>query len=102
MQVRFVKSRAPEPSHLLIENVAILPDWQGKGIGGVLLGHAETIARSLQLNEMRLYSNALFLTNISCYAHRGFSEFLREHHARWGGVVHMKKPLEPLSLHISY
>jgi selenophosphate synthetase-related protein len=24
----------PESSHLLIENVAVLPDWQGKGIGG--------------------------------------------------------------------
>jgi GNAT superfamily N-acetyltransferase len=85
----------PEPSHLLIENVAVLPDWQGRGIGTVLLGHAETVARSLQLNEMRLYSNALFLTNISFYAHRGFSEFLREQHAKWGGVVHMKKSVEP-------
>ena len=64
-----------------------LPDWQGKGIGGVLLDRAETVARSLQLNEMRLYSNAMFLTNLSFYARRGFSEFLRE--------VHMKKPVEP-------
>jgi GNAT superfamily N-acetyltransferase len=85
----------PELSHLLIENVAVLPDWQGKGIGGVLLEHAETIARALQLNEMRLYSNAMFLTNLSFYAHRGFSEFLREQHAKFGVVVHMKKPIEP-------
>jgi GNAT superfamily N-acetyltransferase len=84
----------PEPSHLLIENVAVLPDWQGKGVGGALLDRAEAIARSLRLNEMRLYSNAMFLTNISFYAHRGFSEFLREHHPKWGGVVHMKKPVE--------
>ena len=35
----------PGPSHLLIENVAVLPEWHGKGIGGFLLGHAETIAR---------------------------------------------------------
>jgi GNAT superfamily N-acetyltransferase len=84
----------PEPSHLLIENVAVLPDWQDKGVGGVLLARAETIARSLHLNEMGLYSNAMFLTNISFYAHRGFSEFLREHHVKWGGVVHMKKPVE--------
>jgi GNAT superfamily N-acetyltransferase len=84
----------PEPSHLLIENVAVLPDWQGKGIGGLLLEHAETIARSLQLNEMRLYSNAMFLTNLSFYAHRGFFEFMREQHARFGVVVHMKKPVD--------
>jgi N-acetylglutamate synthase-like GNAT family acetyltransferase len=64
----------PESLHLLIENVAVLPDWQGRGVGSMLLGRAETIARSLQLNEMRLYSNAMFLTNISFYARRGFSE----------------------------
>jgi GNAT superfamily N-acetyltransferase len=85
----------PESLHLLIENVAVLPDWQGRGVGSMLLGRAETIARSLQLNEMRLYSNAMFLTNISFYARRGFSEFLREHDAKWGGVVHMKKSVEP-------
>lgn len=83
----------PESSHLLIENVAVLPEWHGKGIGGLLLEHAETIARSLRLNELRLYTNAMFSTNISFYAHRGFEEFQREQHARWGGVVHMKKSL---------
>ncbi|THD70345.1 MAG: N-acetyltransferase [Bradyrhizobium sp.] len=81
----------PESSYLLIENVAVLPEWHDKGIGGLLLGHAETIARSLRLNELRLYTNAMFSTNISFYAHRGFEEFQREQHATWGGVVHMKK-----------
>src|SRR5579862_9220756 len=37
----------PESSHLLIENVAVLPEWHGKGMGGLLLRHAEIIARSL-------------------------------------------------------
>ena len=83
-----------EPSYLLIENVAVLPDWHGKGIGGVLLERAETIARSLRLNELRLYTNAMFATNIAFYAHRGFSEFLREQHAPLGVVVHMKKSIE--------
>jgi GNAT superfamily N-acetyltransferase len=83
----------PEPSHLLIENIAVLPDWHGKGIGGLLLEHAETIARSLRLPELRLYTNAMFATNIAFYAHRGFTEFLREQHAGLGGVVHMKKAI---------
>ena len=39
----------PRPSHLLIENVAVLPDWHGHGVGGLLLGRAETIARSIGL-----------------------------------------------------
>lgn len=85
----------PESTHLLIENVAVLPEWHGKGIGGLLLGRAETIARSLRLNELRLYTNTMFSSNIAFYAHRGFQEFQREQHDKWGGVVHMKKPVGP-------
>jgi GNAT superfamily N-acetyltransferase len=85
----------PKPSHLLIENVAVLPDQHGKGIGGLLLKRAETIARSLGFNELRLYTNAMFAANIAFYAHRGFEEFLREPDAAGGEVVHMKKSVEP-------
>jgi len=84
----------PRPSHLLIENVAVLPDRHGEGIGGLLLKRADAIARSLGLSELRLYTNALFSANISFYAHRGFEEFLREPHAAGGEVVHMKKSVE--------
>src|SRR5512140_2241907 len=55
----------PEESYLLIENVAVLPDYQHKGIGESLLQHAETLARSLGLTELRLYTNAAFGTNIA-------------------------------------
>lgn len=85
----------PKPSHLLIENVAVLPDRHGCGVGGLLLRHADEIARSLGLNELRLYTNAMFSTNIAFYARRGFEEFLREPHPPGGEVVHMKKPVEP-------
>ena len=84
----------PEPSHLLIENLAVLPDRHGSGIGGLLLQRAETLARSLGLNELRLYTNAKFATNITFYARRGFEEFLREPHPAGGEVVHMRKSIE--------
>jgi GNAT superfamily N-acetyltransferase len=84
----------PRPSHLLIENVAVLPDRHGEGIGDLLLRRADAIARSLGLRELRLYTNALFSANISFYAHRGFQEFLREPHVAGGEVVHMKKCVE--------
>jgi GNAT superfamily N-acetyltransferase len=64
----------PRPSHLLIENVAVLPDHHGKGIGGLLLKRAETIARSLGFNELRLYAKAMFAANTAFYAHRGFED----------------------------
>jgi N-acetylglutamate synthase-like GNAT family acetyltransferase len=87
----------PKPLHLLIENVAVLPDWHGSGIGGILLERAEAIARCLGLDQLRLYTNAMFSTNIAFYAHRGFEEFLREQHPARGEVVHMRKSV-PLAL----
>lgn len=81
----------PKPSHLLIENIAVLPERHREGIGGVLLKQAETIARPLGVNELRLYTNAKFSTNLSFYARRGFSEFLREPHVAGGEIVHMRK-----------
>jgi len=46
-----------EPGYLLLENVAVLPAAQGRGIGSRLLGLAEEQARSLGLSEVRLYTN---------------------------------------------
>jgi GNAT superfamily N-acetyltransferase len=71
----------------LIENIALLPDRYGEGIGGMLLEQAETIARSLGVNELRLYTDAKFSTNLSFYARRGFSEFLRAPHVAGGEIV---------------
>jgi GNAT superfamily N-acetyltransferase len=66
-----------QEDHLLVENVAVRPDQQGKGLGEWLLQHAEGIARSLDLEEMRLYTNAAFTSNIAFYAKRGYEEYRR-------------------------
>ena len=50
----------PAADHLLIENIAVRPDQQGKGIGERLLLHAEGLASSLGFDEIRLYTNAAF------------------------------------------
>jgi N-acetylglutamate synthase-like GNAT family acetyltransferase len=81
----------PQASFLLIENIAVHPNQQGKGLGDLLLNHAETIARSLHLNELQLYTNAAFISNIEFYARRGFEEFRREPFPAGGVTVHMKK-----------
>ncbi len=38
----------PAPDHLLIENIAVRPDQQGRGLGDLLLRHAETLALSME------------------------------------------------------
>lgn len=84
----------PEPSSLLVENVAVLPDHQGQGVGDTLLRHAEEVARSLQLSELRLYTNAAFASNLAFYTRRRFEPFRREALRAGGELVHMKRVIE--------
>jgi N-acetylglutamate synthase-like GNAT family acetyltransferase len=85
----------PQAQHLLIKNIAVRPDQQGKRIGDLLLKHAEDTARALHLAELRLYTNVAFVSNIEFYSRRGFEEFGRETLAVGGVVVHMKKMIGP-------
>src|SRR5262249_5883402 len=83
----------PQPDHLLIENIAVRPDQQGKGLGDILLKHAEDCGRLLGLGEVLLYTNAMFAANLAFYAKRGYAEFRRETLAPGAVAVHMRKPL---------
>ena len=83
-----------EPAHLLIENIAVMPERHGAGIGSALLERAATVARAFGVNEMRLYFNARFAANHLFYSRRGFVEFMREPHPAGGEIVHMKKSIE--------
>ena len=65
--------------HLLIENIAVSPEAQGFGIGGMLLEHAYAEARALGLAEVRLYTNAKMTENLRYNPRRGFVEIGRAH-----------------------
>ena len=77
---------------LLIENVAVLPEFQGQGFGQRLLQHAEDLARTLSPGEMRLYTNQRLAQNIRLYSALGYL-FDHEEVLSAGVVVHMRKPL---------
>ena len=62
----------PKVDYLLIENVAVLPEFQKQGIGRRLLDHAEQIAQQLELHELRLYTNELFEGNVALYESLGY------------------------------
>jgi GNAT superfamily N-acetyltransferase len=80
----------PEGDCLLIENVAVLPAFQGRGFGTRLLKFAEELAASLGLPGMRLYTNKLFVQNIRLYAALGY-RVEREEELNGGIVIHMMK-----------
>lgn len=75
---------------LLIENVAVHPGWQGRGVGRTLLHHAEREARRLAYTNLYLYTNELMVENIALYAKYGYIEYARR---REDGFcrVHMRK-----------
>jgi len=80
----------PEGDCLLIENVAVLPAFQGRGFGTRLLKLAEGLAASLALAGVRLYTNKLFVQNIRLYEALGY-RMEREEELNGGVAVHMIK-----------
>jgi predicted N-acetyltransferase YhbS len=71
-----------KPGYLLLENVAVAPWAQGKGIGGMLLALAEEHAAGLGVGQIRLYTNAAMTENLAYYPRRGY---LETHRARQDG-----------------
>jgi GNAT superfamily N-acetyltransferase len=65
---------AEEHDHLLIENVAVIPERQGEGIGRALLCFAEQRAREARIDLLRLYTHALMSENLVIYARLGYRE----------------------------
>ncbi len=70
----------PAADHLLIENVAVAPRLQGRGIGGHLLRLAEEQARARRLPEVRLYTNEAMTENLTYYQRHGYRETYRMTH----------------------
>ena len=77
-----------------------LPAFQGRGHGRRLLAHAETVAASLGLPAMRLYTNTLFAENVQLYRRLGY-RVDREGPFKGSFTVYMSKPLgSPPSQHM--
>jgi len=60
--------------HLLLDNIAVRPDRQGRGLGRRLMAFAESEARRLGRTELRLYTHAMMTENIALHRRLGFVE----------------------------
>ena len=64
----------PGGAHLLVENVAVAPKAQGRGLGRELMAFAERRAAQLGMAELRLYTNQLMTENLALYPALGYAE----------------------------
>jgi GNAT superfamily N-acetyltransferase len=81
-----------KPDHLLIENVAVAPPHQGRGVGRALVRYAEETALERGLAMLRLFTNAQMLENLARYERWGFHRTHSSRHGRFT-IVHMAKRL---------
>lgn len=63
---------------LLVDNVAVHPDYQGKGLGRKLMALAEEEARRLGLTTVTLYTHERMTENIELYKRLGYTESERK------------------------
>lgn len=85
-----------EGAELLIENLAVAPDFQRQGFGRFLLAHAEQLARRLGKSGVRLYTNQRFVENIRLYERVGYQIDRKEDYGV-GIAIHMSKAVLPAS-----
>lgn len=90
--IQAVQVLIPEPDCLLLDNIAVSPAAQGKGVGRVLMHYAETCAREMGLANIRLYTQEKMTENIAIYLRYGYVE---THRAKELGLprVFMRKSL---------
>ena len=66
-----------QEDYIHIDNVAVLPEQQGKRHGTRLIEFAENHSRQQGLNKVELFTNDKMTENLSYYPARGYEEFGR-------------------------
>lgn len=80
------------PQGMLLDNIAVHPEHQRRGIGRRLLRLAESEARGLGCSHLELYTHELMTENIALYRRAGYVETARRRE-RGYDRVYMRKRL---------
>ena len=77
--------------YMLLDNVALLPEYQGRGFGKQLIAFAEHYASENKYDEIRLYTNIKMIENIEFYHKLGYSEYARKEENGYERVYFKKR-----------
>jgi len=66
-----------EDVHMLLENVAVLPEAAGHGVKRTLIAFCENAARDRGLKAVHLYTNEMITENLKMYLKFGYTEVAR-------------------------
>lgn len=66
-----------EGEFVLLENVAVLPEAAGRGIGKALIAFCEEAAQLAGASGLRLYTNVKMVENLAIYPRLGYVEIGR-------------------------
>lgn len=75
---------------ILLDNVAVRPDYQGKGLGKRLIMLAETEAIDLGFEKLDLYTHESMIENIAIYKAFGYTETGRRNERGYSRVYLQK------------
>lgn len=67
----------PRDDHLHLDNIAVLPDRQGRGYGRSLITFVEAEARDRGFGAVELYTNEKMTENVALYPRLGYAEIDR-------------------------
>jgi ribosomal protein S18 acetylase RimI-like enzyme len=81
-----------QPDSLLVDNVAVHPDYQRKGLGRKLMALAEEEAQRLGFRTITLYTNEQMTENLRMYKNLGYVETERKNENGYRRI-YMKKLL---------
>ena len=78
---------------LFIENIAVTPSHHGRGLGRMLIAHAEVTAKNLGFHKISLLTGQVMESNLRLYQALGF-QIDRTEPFKGGFTVYMSKDLE--------
>lgn len=67
----------PQNDHIHLENIAVNPAFQGRGLGYRLIEYVEQSAREQGYDRVELYTNAKMTENLDLYPRLGYRQFAR-------------------------